>query len=1029
MINNKLIWRSIMSVFLLLGNVLFAQTTLEVHGKVTDSKNLPLTGVNIIVKGTKTGTITDFDGEYSLKNLSKSDILVFSYVGFKTKTIEIANDTEINVMLEEDASQLQEVEVTVAYGKQKRISVVGAQSTVDVEELQQPVGDLTTTLAGRIAGLTGVQRSGLPGYDGADIWIRGISTFLNAGTSPLVLVDGVERSMNNVDPKDIASFSILKDASATAVYGIRGANGVILIQTKKGKIGKPQIDVDYNEGVTFFTKLPDLADGVTYMKLANEATTTRGSSPIYTQEQIDRTESNYDPYVYPNVDWFNEIFKDFGRNRQAHVNVSGGAEKAQYYVALGYYDETGLLVTDGLEKYNSGTRFKRYNFTTNLNIDVTKTTKLDVGVQGYVSQGTYPAISPNDAFNQAMMVPPVAYPKLYPGNLVPGISSNNDLRNPYADVARRGYNTRDRNQIYSNLRLTQNLDFITKGLSLTGMFAFDTYNEHSVTRSKRQSTYYVDVNNPYKEDGTLNLQLTYQGNDNLGFGAGSGWNRRFYIETSLNYDRSFGDHQVSGLLLFNRSDYTQNSGDLISSLPYRNQGLAARITYSFNNKYFLELNGGYNGSENFAPKNRYGFFPSIAAGWVISNEDFFEPLSNTINFLKIRYSDGLVGASSGAGRFAYLSKVSQGQSGYNFGKDGRGISGIAETYQGVDVTWSQSRKQDLGLELNAFDNSLKFTVDVFKEHTTGAFLQRNDVTSYIGFVSSPFGNIGVVDNKGFDGTIEYTTKINEFSLSLRGTFSYNKNKVIENGVPEQPEPWMNHQGDPVLANYGYIAERLFTLEDDKNGDGKITADDGFPVQNFGEVQPGDIKYKDLNGDGRIDAYDVKQIGDGDVPALTFGLGTTMAYKSFDFSMFFQGQKHADRRIGGLGIIPFSGDGGRGNMYKIATDRWTPENNDPYALYPRLSYGSSGIGQSNNTQASTWWIRNIDFIRLKSLEFGYTLPEKLSAKAGLNTTRFYFRATNVFTLTNFNLWDPELNTSNGGSYPNTSVCSIGVNFQF
>ncbi|SFW62988.1 TonB-linked outer membrane protein, SusC/RagA family [Sinomicrobium oceani] len=1011
-----------------------------ITGTITDSSGIPLMGVTILVEGTRTGTTTDENGKYAIA-AAGGDTLLFSYIGFASQSVKItAVDTTVNIALTEEVNSLEEVEVSVAFGKQKRISVVGAQTSVNVEELQQPVSNISTVLAGRVAGLTGVQRSGLPGYDGADIWIRGISTFTSAGNGPLILVDGVERSMNNIDPRDIASFTILKDASATAVYGVRGANGVVLIETKRGKIGKPSIQADYNEGISFFTKVPELADGITYMKLANEANTTRGLAPRYSQETIDRTASGEDPLLYPNVDWMDQVFKDFGRNRQVNVNVNGGAENAQYYVSLSYYDESGLFTTDGMENDDARTRFKRYNVTSNLTVDITPTTKVNLGVQGYISEGGYPGILGgeddsardvvNEIFNAAMQVPPVEYPVMYPGDFVPGISPNGDLKNPYALVTRSGYRTDTRNQIYSNLNITQELDFFTEGLSFNGMFAFDAYNAHNILRSKRESTYYVDIANPYNDDGSPNLQETYPGQNHLGYRRQNGGNRRFYIQASLDYNRTFGAHTLGGLLLFNRTDYVNAfAGDLTESIPFRNQGFAARVTYAYESKYFLELNGGYNGSENFAPDRRYGFFPSVAVGWVVSNEKFFEPISETINFLKIRYSDGKVGGASGAGRFAYLSKVEEDNDyGFDFGENVNFRNGIRETYQGVDVTWAESRKQDLGLELNAFNSKFKMTVDFFKEHTTGAFLQRQDIPNYIGLVSDPFGNIGETENKGVDGTVEYYTAIRDFNLSFRGTFSYNENKIIQNGQPEQPHTWLNRQGNPILGIYGLVAERLFTLEDDKDGDGYITTEDGFPSQ-YGQIQPGDVKYKDLNGDGQIDAYDRQLIGDGDVPRLTIGFGLGGDYKGFDASVFFQGQFHASRVISGNSIIPFNGDGGRGNLYDIAVNRWTPDNDDPYAMYPRLSFGASGIGQNNNTQESTWWLRKIDFLRLKSAEIGYTLPKTLTNKWHIGTTRFYLRGTNLLTFTKFKLWDPELNTSNGGAYPNISVCSLGVNLQF
>ncbi|MDG3583011.1 SusC/RagA family TonB-linked outer membrane protein [Galbibacter pacificus] len=1036
-LQKNLLLRTVSTLMILMTftNPLFAfqqqEGKIEIEGVVYDDAGMPLPGASVMEKNTTNGVQTDFDGKYTIAVDSESAILIFSYVGMKSQEIVVGGQTAIKVTLQNDLQSLDEV-VLVGYGKQKKISVVGAQSTIEAKDLEQPVANIGTMLAGRVAGLTGVQRDGLPGYDGADIWIRGISTFGNS--NPLILVDGVERSLDNLDPRDIASFSILKDASATAVYGIRGANGVILIETKRGEIGKPEVSIDYNEGFTFFTRLPDLANGETYMRLANEALTTRGQEPKYAEDYIQNTVNNEDQFLYPDVDWMDAVFKDYGRNRRASVNVTGGAEDALYYVSLGYYDETGLFITDGLESYNSDTRFKRYNFTSNLTLDITKTTKVNIGIQGYLSEGTYPGAGVGSVFSAAMEAPPVEYPILYPGGYVPGKSSNGGLRNPYADVARRGYQNENKNQMYSNLRVTQELSFLTKGLSWTGMFAFDTYNEQFINRSKRESTYFVDQNFPYTEDGALLLNETFTGQNFLGYGNSNGGNRRFYLETSFNYDRTFDKHRFGGLLLFNRTDYVDAFADnFTASIPYRNQGLAGRITYSYDDRYFVEVNAGYNGSENFAPSNRYGFFPSFAAGWIISNEDFFEPLSGVIDYLKIRYSDGKVGSATTNNdndRFLYISRVEQNDDwGFDFGESPQFTTGIRETYYGVDVTWAEARKQDLGIELNVLDNSVQIIFDVFKEYTKGAFLQRGDLPNYIGLYSDPYGNLGIVENKGFDGSLNYRKSFGELNVGIRGNFSYNRNEIIENGQPQQLYEWQDKRGTPLLANFGYVAERLYTLEDDTDGDGFITPDDGpFPTQ-FGQIMPGDIKYEDLNNDGKIDSYDQKEIGQGDVPALTYGFGITADYKGFDISLFFQGQNEADRMIGGSGIQPFVGGGGTGNLYTVAEDRWTPENNNPHALYPRLSYGDTGLGQNNNTQGSTWWLREINFLRLKTAEIGYTLPKNISDKLSLGNTRFYVRGTNLFTISDFDLWDPELNTGNGGVYPNISVVSMGVNVLF
>jgi TonB-linked SusC/RagA family outer membrane protein len=1001
----------------------------KISGRITDEKGEGMPGVSISIKGTATGTVSDVEGKYTIEFPEDyiGGVLVFSFVGYQTQEIKIGAQTVINIQMVPAVTELEDV-VIVGYGQQRKTSLVGSQSSVSAIELKQPVANVSTTLSGRISGVVAVQRSGLPGSDGADIWIRGISTFgSNNSSQPLVLVDGVERSMDNIDPQDIESMQVLKDASATAVYGVRGANGVILFKTKSGAEGKPRFLFDYNQGITTFTKVPDLADGVTYMELANEALTTRGLAPKYTQSVIDNTRNNVDPLVYPNVNWMDEVFNKYGSNRQANLNVSGGFSSIKYYVSLGYYDETGFFKTDALASYNSTTRFSRYNVTSNLNIDVTKTTKIDLGIRGYFSRGNYPGVSASSIFSQTMWVPPVEYPVMYPGGYVPGRNPNGDQRNPYAEVTKRGYQTDNRNQLYSNLRVSQDLGFITKGLSVTGMFSFDAFNRVLLIRDKRLDTYITDPTTPRNIDGTLNLIRTYTGQNYLNYDRGTeNWSKN-YGELSLLYDRAFGSHRIGGMLLFNASDEFRvdyrrvisdsSSGlDFANSIPYRQHGLAGRATYSFREKYFAEFNFGYNGSENFSPAKRYGFFPAMGLGWIISKEGFFEPVKGAVQFLKIRYTDGIVGIGQGGRRFLYQAEVGNDESGYTFGVGRTGYGGIAITDYAVDVTWSETRKQDIGLELNTFNDRLKVIVDLFKERREGILIQREAVPDYMGLVNAPYGNLGITENKGIDGTIEYNGHLHEVGINLRGTFTFNKDKIIEDDRPQQPYPWMDHRGNNILARYGYIAEGLYKSDDEVQSSA-----------HFAGAQAGDIRYKDLNNDGEINAYDVTRIGRGDVPALTYGFALTFSYKGFDISGFFQGQHDADIMLDGMTVIPFDGDGGQGNLLSKATDRWTESNPDPNAFYPRLAYG--GSANTHNTYASTWWVKDISFMRLKTAELGYNLPSAFVKRYGMGSCRFYLRGVNLFTISQFKLWDPELLTSNGGAYPNVTVCSLGLNINF
>ncbi|QNL51752.1 TonB-dependent receptor [Olivibacter sp. SDN3] len=995
-----------------------------VTGKVVDVDGEPLPSVSISVKeNPNIGTGTDENGVFAL-DVPSNSVLVVSYVGFRTQEVPLNNQTDVLIVLEADATELEEVAV-VGFGTQRKVSLIGAQSTVSPNELKLPVASLTQSLAGRLAGVVGVQRSGEPGRSTADIWIRGIATFGGNSSAPLVLVDGVERSINNLDPEDIESFTVLKDASGTAVYGVRGANGVILVKTKSGKIGKPQIFFDYNEGISTFTRRPKLADGITYMNMANEASVGRGLSERYSQEYINNTASGIDPLLYPNVNWMDEIFNETSRNRRANLNAGGGVENAQYYVSLAYFNETGFLRTDDLEQYNSALDFKRYNFTSNLNLKLTATTRLDLGLQGFVSNGNYPGENTEDIFGSAFDVSPVEYPVMYPGGFIPGRAAQGGFRNPYADLTRRGYRTEFRNQLYSNIRLTQDLAMLTEGLNVSAMFSFDAYNENFIKRSKRESTYFPDMNRPYNEDGSLNLVETFNSGGNyLGYDPHRAGNRRFYTEASANYDRGFGKHRVGGLALFYTQDYNNPfAGSFTSSIPERQVGLAMRGTYSYDDRYFVELNAGYNGSELFAPGNRYGFFPAFGLGWVPSNEKFFEPLKGAVSFLKFRYSDGVTGIGrigDGNGRrFAYLTLVADNALGYALGRGFQNTGGINVTDYGVDIRWAESRKQNLGVEIRTLKDNLYLIFDIFRENRTGIFLQRQSVPSFIGLENAPFGNLGVVDNRGFDATLEYNFQLGQVNLGLRGNITYNMDKLVNDDRPEQPYPWMSYLGNNVLSRYGYIAEKLFDTQEE--------IDNSAVPGDRSKIRPGDIKFADLNGDGLINDYDRTRIGRGDVPTTVYGFGFDFSYKGFALSTLFQGVHDADVMLGGSAIIPFNGGGGLSNSYSNITDRWTPENPRQDAFYPRLAYGEDQ--NFNNIQSNSWWVKDISFLRLKSAQISYNLPRHFTNKFGIQNAAVYLIGMNLLTFSKFNLWDPELNTSNGSKYPLAATLSLGLNLKF
>ncbi|WEK37673.1 MAG: TonB-dependent receptor [Candidatus Pseudobacter hemicellulosilyticus] len=989
----------------------------QITGKVMDEKEQPLPGVTVSSKDGNTSTMTQDDGGYVISLPDAEKLLVFTYVGYVPQEIPVSESKVINVTLKLQPTGLQDV-VVVGYGQQKKVSLIGAISTVKAEELKQPVANMTSLMAGRIAGIVGVQRSGQPGYDNADIYIRGISTFTNS--KPLVLVDGVERDFGNVDPEDIASFSILKDASATAVYGVRGANGVIIIQTKQGKVSKPMINAQYDQGFTQFTKIPEFADGPTYMRIANEAyhnSQPNDPLPMYSEERIQKTASGEDPDLYPNVNWFDALFKQFGQNRRARVNASGGVEKAQYYLSLGYYDETGLYKTDELAAYNSAIKYTRYNFTSNLGLKVTPTTKVDFGAAGWISNGNYPGASAGDIWSAAYLLPPILIPPVYSNGLNAQIRTA-DVFNPYNRLTQSGYVTEFRSQLWSNIRITQQLDAFLKGLSATAMYSFDNYNNHTISRTKTVDGYMATGRDA---NGNLIMEKTSIGSNFLGYDRQNGGSRQYYTEAAVNYSNKFGKSNVSGLVLFNASDRQDAfAGSFISSIPFRYVGLAGRGTYAWDGKYMAEANFGYNGSETFTPKKQFGFFPSYGAGWVVSEEKFFEPLSNIFQFFKVRYSYGLVGNSNiGGRRFAYISEVGGGNGGYSYGSNNtnRTINGLDIGEYAVDVTWEKAKKQNLGIEFKTWANALSLTVDIFREDRTGIFRQRGDMPNYLGVRSLPWANLGEIHNRGIDATVDLTKPVGkDWQLNFRGNFTWARAKVIDDANAPWPYPWQQRIGKNFGQRFGYIALGLFESDKDVANS---------PYQP-GINKAGDIKYKDLNGDGKIDTYDQAPIGYGSFPEIVYGFGPTVTYKAFTVAAWFKGISHVNIGLGGDGFQPFSQGGERGNLIKQVTDRWTPDNPNPRPFYPRLTYGNENM----NYASSNWWLRDGSFLRLQTVQLNYDFTNKNWLKyVGMSNLSVYFIGYNLWTLSSFDLWDVEMGDGKGAQYPLTKTFNFGIKCSF
>jgi TonB-linked SusC/RagA family outer membrane protein len=1006
-------------LFLLLSpTVSFAQKNIiSVSGKILDAESqTPIPSVNVIQQGTNNGVVTDLDGNFIIEVPSDSKITV-SYLGYLSQTFE-ATTENIDIQLKVDAQALEGV-VVVGYGTQKKYSVISSVSTIDPEELQTSSSrSISNNLAGRLAGVIAVQRSGELGYDNSQFWIRGISSFAG-NSSPLVLVDGIERSLNNIDPAEIATFSILKDASASAVYGVRGANGVILITTKRGKIGKPQINIRYEHSLTRPMHLPEFIGAADYLEVFNSIARDEGMTEPYSQERIENIRAGTDPDLYPDVNWLDEITKNQASNDRVNLTVSGGTDLLRYAFVASYYGENGIIERDPRQEWDSSPKLDRYNLRSNVDLNVTPSTLFRVSIGGYLQDLRRAPQSVDDLFNFAFETPPYQHPIQYSSGEIP---VQPERSNPWALATQTGYERQTASKLESLFSVEQNLDFFLEGLKTTFKFSFDRYSANGVTRRKNPD-YYNPVTGR-QEDGTLDLTIYRYGQDFLGYEQNSEWgNKAVYIEGKFEYSKNFKtDHQVDGLLLYNQRNY--DNGD---RLPYRNQGFAGRFSYSFKRKYIGEFNFGYNGSENFAKGNRYGFFPSIAAGWIISEEPFMNVLSSTISNLKIRASYGLVGNDQLDGRrFPYITTIGD-TDGYTWGVNNDYFrAGRWEGDYGVpNLTWETVAKTNIGIELGLWDN-INITADIFKEQRRDIFQQRRTVPGSSGFVNNPWANYGKVDNKGFELSLDVNKQFsNNFSIKGWGNFSYAHNEIIEQDEPRAIiDTDRSSTGRPIGQIFGLIADGLFTQEDFANlENGELI--NALPIHTFGPVRPGDIKYKDLNGDGRVDALDNTAIGGTYNPEIVYGAGINIQYKNFDLGIFFQGNAKTDRIIGGQYFIPGTGAGALGNIYSNVNDRWTVGNPNQDVFWPRLSSQTN----ANNGVSSTWWLRDMSMLRLKNLEIGYVIPEKFTKSINLKSTRFYIRGNNVLTFSSFDLWDPEIDTSTGFRYPPIQSFTIGLDLNF
>lgn len=1002
------------------------EPTLRIEGIVKDSYGEPLIGVSIQEIGTNNMTVTDIDGKYTLYNVAgNSSKIRFTYVGFVMQEITVGNQTSINVTMVEDAQGLEEV-VIVGYSQQKKESVIGAITTVKPEVLQtNQTRSLTNGLAGQVSGVIAVQRSGEPGYDNSDFWIRGVNTF-GANANPLVLVDGVERSLSNISPEEIESFSVLKDATATAVYGVRGANGVIIIQTKKGKLGKPSVTVKADFGVSAPTKLPEFVDAAKYMEIMNEAQFLTGLNPLYTEEDIRRTRIGYDSDLYPNVNWIDAVTKEYNPTGRASVDINGGSERLKYSLVLSYYNESGMIVTDKSQNYDSQLKMSKYNVRSNVDLNLTPSTDIAVSIGGYITERNAPGVGISTIFSNMMDTPPNVHPTLYSNGQIPKRPARS---NPWSNATQTGYQKRFESNLETMITVKQNIGKLWEplhGLTAQGLFSFDAFNYHTQSRTKTPPSYQAVGRN---DEGELITTIVDQGQEFLGYSKSSGGNRTMYAEGRLNYNRTFGDHKADGLFLANiRDKVIQDAATSILALPYRNVGIAGRAAYSYKDTYFGEFNFGYNGSENFKRGYRFGFFPAVAIGWLVTNEEWMAPITPILSKLKIRGSWGLVGNDQIVQnrRFAYISTINS-VTGYRFGyTNNLSYGGYREGDFGIaDMTWETAEKINLGLEIGLW-NSINMQIDLFKEHRENIFMQRKTITEILGYNVMPYANFGKVDNRGFEVELAVNHQFQkDFMLSARGSFTYAKNKILEYDEPDELKATTRARtGQSLNQHFGLISEGLFT-DDDFIDVNKGILKEGVPDHTFGVVKPGDIKYKDLNGDNKIDSYDESPIGKPYVPQIVYGFGVNLKYKNFDFGGFFQGTGNFTNMLQGATLVPGSGGGGVGNIYSNVDDRWTLDNPRQDVFWPRLA----SLESQNNMRNSTWWIRDASYLRLKNLEFGYTLPRKWQKAISARNIRLFARGSNLLTFAKFDMWDPELGSQNGLKYPLQKIYTLGFEITF
>ena len=987
---------------------------IQVSGVVKDESGMTLPGVNVVVKGTIIGAVTDLDGRFTLE-APADGVLLFTYVGFGNLEQPIDGKDSFIIVMKEGDTKLEEV-VVVGYGVQKKVSVVGSISNVAPKSIKQTATtSLPNALSGRVPGIITRQTSGEPGFDAASIYIRGIATW--GQKAPLVLVDGIERSIGSVNPDEVESLSVLKDASATAVYGVKGANGVILINTKRGKQGKPQISFRTESAILTSLAERNYINGYEYASLMNEGLRNVGKPDRWTAEELEKFRTGSDPYLYPNVDWIDEVLNKNSYQTINNLSVTGGNEIVRYYVNLGYSMQNGIYKTDPNNPHNTNAKVSKYNYRSNVDINLTRDLVVELGVGGVIDDRNYPGAGAAGIFNGLRDTGPIAFPVTNPDGSISGLPTYIGS-NPWGQATQTGYSDEHLTTIQSTAGLTWDLSrLVTKGLSIKGRFSFDFYHANKALRYKNFGIKQYLGKDPVTGEDSY---ITHREDEAMGYSIQQNSNRAIYMDLSLNYQRTFGQHSVGGMVLFNRRQYDDLSASTsIMNLPYRSQGIAMRATYDYAQRYFIEFNAGYNGSENFPKGKRMGFFPAVSVGWLVSGEPFWE--DNFVSNLKLRFSHGEVGNDQiGGDRFLYLTKMGPNaeQRAY-FGEDQIIWEGITESKIGYsDVTWETAIKTNLGFDLGLWRDRITLQADFFYEKRKGILMQRQSVPTSAGFLpeSVLWGNLGMAENKGFDALLEFKDRTaSGLFYSLRANVTFARSNVLENDKPTPLYPNLSEIGHPIGQPFGLVAVGFFESEEDIDNWYDQTLLGGRPI-------PGDVKYADINGDKIIDTNDQCAIGYTREPELMFGFGGTLEYKGFDLSAYFTGAARTSTWFEDRTFWPFSSGMGFFNVFKeIYDNRWTPETAST-AKYPVVTDGFN----TQSMRRSTVWLKDASYLRLKNLELGYTLPKEVVSKIRIANIRVFVNGTNLYT------WDKVNHTIDPESdnwYPIQRAVNFGLQVDF